>query len=149
MQLLNFSVDNFKVGLGISQTNADSQRNPVYNAFHRNFVVETKRFVGSTVHVILERQTCDQRSSRAAKSKHWALLFFPSEFAICPVSFPQQKNWIRCVVNWISLRIRTRSRNTQAHLKISGEKTKSLLSSRKSQFEQKIGQQNQSIGYTF
>ena len=27
----------FKVGLGISRTNADSQWNPVYNAFHRKF----------------------------------------------------------------------------------------------------------------
>jgi len=27
----------FKVGLGISRTNADSQWNPVYNAFHRIF----------------------------------------------------------------------------------------------------------------
>jgi len=27
----------FKVGLGISRTNADSQWNPVYNAFHQNF----------------------------------------------------------------------------------------------------------------
>ena len=26
-----------KVGLGISRTNADSQWNPVYNAFHPNF----------------------------------------------------------------------------------------------------------------
>ena len=26
-----------KVGLGISRTNADSQWNPVYNAFHRFF----------------------------------------------------------------------------------------------------------------
>jgi len=33
------------------------------------FVVETKRFVGSFVHVILTRQTCGQRSSRAAESK--------------------------------------------------------------------------------
>ena len=37
------------------------------------FVVETKRFVGSLVHVILTRQTCGQRSSRAAESKHRAL----------------------------------------------------------------------------
>jgi len=37
------------------------------------FVVETKRFVGSTVHVILTRQTCGQRSSKAAESKHRAL----------------------------------------------------------------------------
>jgi len=33
------------------------------------FVVETKQFVGSFVHVILTRQTCGQRSSRAAESK--------------------------------------------------------------------------------
>jgi len=31
-----------KVGLGISQTNADSQWNPVYNAFHRIFCCENK-----------------------------------------------------------------------------------------------------------
>jgi len=35
--------------------------------------VETKRFVGSTVNVILTRQTCGQRSSKAAESKHRAL----------------------------------------------------------------------------
>ena len=33
------------------------------------FVVETKRFVDSFVHVILTRQTCGQSSSRAAESK--------------------------------------------------------------------------------
>jgi len=37
------------------------------------FVVETKRFVGSSVHVILARQTCGQRSSKAAESKRRAL----------------------------------------------------------------------------
>jgi len=37
------------------------------------FVVETKRFVGSFVNVILTRQTCGQRSSRAAESKRRAL----------------------------------------------------------------------------
>ena len=62
-----------KVGLGISRTNADSQWNPVYNAIHRIFVVETKRFVGSCVHVILTRQICGQRSSKAAESKRRAL----------------------------------------------------------------------------
>ena len=36
-------------------------------------VVETKWFVGSFVNVILTRQTCGQRSSRAAESKHRAL----------------------------------------------------------------------------
>jgi len=31
------SANLLKVGLGISRTNADSQWNPVYNAFHRDF----------------------------------------------------------------------------------------------------------------
>ena len=37
------------------------------------FVMETKRFVDSFVHVILTRQTCGQRSSRAAESKRRAI----------------------------------------------------------------------------
>ena len=37
------------------------------------FVVETKRFVGSTVQVILTQQTCGQRSSRPVESKRRAL----------------------------------------------------------------------------
>ena len=37
------------------------------------FVVETKQFVGSFVHVILTRQICGQRSSKTAESKCWAL----------------------------------------------------------------------------
>jgi len=37
------------------------------------FVVETKSFVGGTVNVILTRQTCGQRSSKAAESKRRAL----------------------------------------------------------------------------
>jgi len=37
------------------------------------FVVETKRFVGSFVHVILTRQTCGQRSSRAVENKRRVL----------------------------------------------------------------------------
>jgi len=42
------------------------------------FVVETKRFVGSFVNVILTRQTCGQRSSRGAESKRRALgNYFP------------------------------------------------------------------------
>jgi len=42
------------------------------------FVVETKRFVDSSVTVILARQTCGQRSSRAAESKRRALgNYFP------------------------------------------------------------------------
>jgi len=47
------------------------------------FVVETKRFVGSNVDVILTRQTCGQRSSRAVESKRGALVnCFLSKFAI-------------------------------------------------------------------
>ena len=59
-----------KVRLSIYRTDADSQCNPVYNAsFHQIFVMETKRFVGSSIYVLLTRQTCGQRSSRAAESK--------------------------------------------------------------------------------
>ena len=48
------------------------------------FVVETKRFVGSFVNVILTRQTCGQRSSRAAESKRRVLRNYFSE-RICYV----------------------------------------------------------------
>jgi len=41
--------------------------------FFEILVVETKRFVGSSVTVIITRQTCGQRSSRAAESKRQAL----------------------------------------------------------------------------
>jgi len=45
--------------------------------FRRHFieciVVETKQFVGNNINVILTRQTCGQRSSRAAESKRRAL----------------------------------------------------------------------------
>jgi len=52
------------------------------------FVVEMKRFSGSTVNVILTRQTCGQLSSSAAESKRRALawelkIIFPGEVAIC------------------------------------------------------------------
>ena len=53
------------------------------------FVVETKRFVGSTVNVILTRQTCGQRWSRAAESKRRALGNYFSE-RICFI-FPISK----------------------------------------------------------
>jgi len=43
------------------------------------FVVETKRFVGSFVNAIMTRQTCGQRSSRAAESKCRALGNYFSE----------------------------------------------------------------------
>jgi len=43
------------------------------------FVVDTKRFVGSFVNVILTRPTRGQRSSRAAESKHQALGNYFSE----------------------------------------------------------------------
>jgi len=47
--------------------------------FIESFVVETKRFVSSFVNVILTRQTCGQRSSRAAESKRQALGNYFSE----------------------------------------------------------------------
>ena len=68
----------FKVGLGISRTNADSQWNPVYNAFHRKFCRGDDTMV-VFVHVILTRQTCGQRSSKAAESKRRVLGYYFSK----------------------------------------------------------------------
>jgi len=47
--------------------------------FIKFVVMETKRFVGSSIYVLLTRQTCGQRSSRAAESKRWALENYFSE----------------------------------------------------------------------
>ena len=44
--------------------------------FIKSVVVETKQFVGSDVNVIWTRQTCGQRSSMAAGSKHRALAYY-------------------------------------------------------------------------
>ena len=69
-----------KVGLGISRTNTDSQWNPVTTHFIDLFVLETKQFVSSFLNVIYTRQTCRQRSSMAAESKHRALgHYFPGQ----------------------------------------------------------------------
>jgi len=66
--------------LGISRTNADSQWIQFTTYFIEIFVVETKRFVGIFVHVILTRQTCGQRSTWAAESKRRALgNYFPEQ----------------------------------------------------------------------
>ena len=51
--------------------------------FNESFAVKTKRFVGSTVNVILTRQTCGQRSSRAVESKRRALGKYFSERICC------------------------------------------------------------------
>jgi len=65
----NFRSKKYCFGVGYFSNNANYQWNPVYNAFHRNCVVETKRFVGSFVNVILTRQ----RQNRVAESKRQAL----------------------------------------------------------------------------
>jgi len=71
---LYISHDLFKIVLG----NADSQWIQCTTHFIEFFVLETKHFVGSFVNVILTRQTCGQRSSRAAESKRRALgNYFP------------------------------------------------------------------------
>jgi len=56
------------------------------------FVVETKRFVSSFVNVILTRQACGQRSSRAAESKRRAIGNYFSE-RIC-FSPPTPPCWV-------------------------------------------------------
>ena len=48
----------------------------LWKVFHRIVIVVTKLFVGSDANVILTRQTCGQRSSRAAGGKRQALAFY-------------------------------------------------------------------------
>ena len=74
-----YSPYSFKVGLGISRTNADSQWNPVYNAFHRKFCCGNETIRRQFCNVILTRQTCGQRSSRTAESKRRAIGNYFSE----------------------------------------------------------------------
>jgi len=72
------------------------------------FVVETKRFVGSFVHVILTRQTCGQRSSRAAESKRRAIGNYFSK-RICYM-FPISKcrgDWDLGLCTYLSLENRS------------------------------------------
>jgi len=69
-----------KVGLGIfSNERGFSVESSLQRISSIFFVVETKRFVGSFVNVILTWQTCGQRSSRAAESKRRALQNYLSE----------------------------------------------------------------------
>ena len=60
------------MGFGISRMNTDSQ----WKVFHQIVIVETKLFVSSNANMILTRQTCGQRSSRAAGGKRQALAFY-------------------------------------------------------------------------
>jgi len=58
------------------------------------FVVEMKRFFGSTVNVMLTRQTCGQRSSRAAGGKRRVLAFCISyEFGTCSENQKCRGDW--------------------------------------------------------
>jgi len=56
--------------------------------------VETQRFVGSTVNVILTRQTCGQRSSRTAESKRRALgSYFPKRICYMFLISKCRRDW--------------------------------------------------------
>ena len=74
-----------KVGLGISRTNADSQWNPVYNVFHRNFCCGNE-----TIRRYFCKRDLDAANLwpalepvlRKANAERWEIIF-PIEFAIC------------------------------------------------------------------
>jgi len=70
---LTANVSTFKVGLGISRTNADSHGIRFTRHCIEFFVVKTKWFVRSNVNMILTLQNSSQYSSRAAGSKRIAL----------------------------------------------------------------------------
>jgi len=66
------------------------------------FVVETKRFDGSLVNVILTRQTCGQRSSRAAQSKRRALGNRFCEWICCVILISKCRgDWDRVCTFWV------------------------------------------------
>ena len=73
---LTANVSTFKVGLGISRTNADSHGIRFSRHCIEFFVVKTKWFVRSNVNVILTLQNSSQYSSRAAGSKRIALQIY-------------------------------------------------------------------------
>lgn len=58
----------------ISRTDVDSRLNLVYKVFHRVRFVRNKT-IGSNASVILNRQTCGQRSSLTAGRERRALAF--------------------------------------------------------------------------
>ena len=64
------------IGSSISRTNADSQWDPVYKAFHESVLIQAKQLVGSNPNVMYMQETCGQRSGMAAGSKHRALAFY-------------------------------------------------------------------------
>ena len=68
----NWLLFNNWMGLGILERTRIFSGIQFTTHFIQFFVVETKRFVGSAVNVILTRQTCSQRSSKAAESKRRA-----------------------------------------------------------------------------
>jgi len=73
------------VGLGISQTNADSQYNSVYKAFHRVRCCGNEKIVSSNVNVIFDaanllsvlEQVCGRQTPSACH------VIFPYEFGMC------------------------------------------------------------------
>jgi len=76
------------------------------------FVVETKRFVGSTVHVILTQQTCSQCSSRDAESKRRALENNFSERICYKFTFSKRReDWDSCLCTFWVLAKRDPLRN--------------------------------------
>jgi len=64
------------IGSSISRTNADSQWDPVYKAFHESVLIQAKQLVGSNPNVMYMQETCGQRSGMASGSKRRALAFY-------------------------------------------------------------------------
>jgi len=126
-------------GWVLFERNMRIQWNPAHKAFHR-IRVETNEVVPSNSNVILTRQTCSQRSSRVAGSKHRAIAFYfsvriscmllksicrgQSDLGVCK-SLLANRMQLRSADSRFKnvfgrtirvMRIRVRSRNTQPHL---------------------------------
>ena len=73
-----------KAGLGVVRNErAYSVESSLQRLFIELFVVETNQIASSNSNVILTRQTCGQRSRKAARGKRRALAFYFSVLICC------------------------------------------------------------------
>jgi len=86
-----------KVGLCFSQQTQIFSGIQLTMHFMDIFVVETKWFVGSTVNVILTRQTCSQLSTRPAESKNRALGNCFSEWICYRQNVEETETWVYAI----------------------------------------------------
>jgi len=104
----------------ISRTNADSQWNPFYNAFHRIFCSGNETNSQNIYQIHREKSNASaRRLPAAALLERWPQVCgVEITFTVLPTNrfVSTTENSKKCVVKWIPLRVRVRSRIIQRHL---------------------------------